>query len=117
MGAPLCHFEFMTDNPEKCKAFYTKVLGWEFVDCGMPGYTMVRTGGKPEGGMMQRPPQAPHPALNVYFMVDDIEAVLDKVTKSGGTVIVPKTPIPNLGSFAIFADPEGIVVGVFKSGF
>jgi len=115
MGAPLCHFEFMTDNPDKCKAFYTKVLGWEFADCGMPGYTMIKTGQAPEGGMMQRPPQAPHAAMNIYFMVEDIGATLGKVEKTGGRVIVPKTPIPNVGSFAMFADPEGIVVGIFQS--
>jgi uncharacterized protein len=65
--------------------------------------------------MMQRPPQAPHVAMNVYFMVDDIEITLGKVAKAGGNVIVPKTPIPNVGSFAMFADPEGIVVGVFQT--
>jgi uncharacterized protein len=115
MGAPLCHFELMTDNPEECKAFYTKVLGWEFADCGMPGYTMIHTGQQPDGGMMERPAQAPRAALNVYFMVEDIAATLSKVEKAGGRVIVPKTPIPNVGSFAMIADPEGIVVGIFQA--
>jgi uncharacterized protein len=114
MGAPLCHFELMTENPEKCMAFYTKVLGWEFKDSGMPGYTMIGTGQPPEGGMMKRPPEAPHAAMNVYFMVQDIADTLGKVTKAGGSVIVPKTPIPNVGSFAIFADPDGITVGIFQ---
>ncbi len=115
MGAPLCHFELMSDNPEKCKAFYASVFGWEFDDTSMPGYTMVNPGKEPGGGLMQRPPQAPHPALNVYFMVQDIPATLAKVQKAGGQVIVPQTPIPNVGAFAMFADPEGIVIGVFKS--
>lgn len=53
--------------------------------------------------------------MNVYFMVQDIGAALAKVQESGGQVTVPKTPIPNAGAFAIFADPEGIVVGVFQS--
>jgi hypothetical protein len=115
MGAPLCHFEFMSDDPEKCKAFYARVFGWEFESESMPGYTMVRTGQQPDGGLMKRPPQAPHAALNVYFMVPDINATLGKVEKAGGYVIVPKTPIPQVGAFAMFADPEGIVVGVFQS--
>jgi uncharacterized protein len=115
MGAALCHFEFMSDNPEKCQAFYANVFGWEFDNTSMPGYTGVNTGKEPCGGLMQRPPQAPRPALNVYFMVPDIAATLAKVQKVGGQVIVPKTPIPNVGAFAMFADPEGIVVGIFQS--
>jgi predicted enzyme related to lactoylglutathione lyase len=115
MAAPLCHFEFMSDSPEKCKSFYAGVFGWEFDDSSMPGYTMVNTGKEPGGGLMQRPAEAPHPALNVYFMVDDIEATLDKVKGAGGTVVVPKTPIPNVGAYAIFLDPEEICVGIFQS--
>ena len=115
MGAPLCHFEFISDNPDKCKAFYTGVFGWEFDDKSMSDYTLINTGTKPGGGLMMRPPEAPAPALSVYFMVDDIDETLEKVRQGGGCVIVPKTPIPNVGEFAMFTDPEGIVVGLFHS--
>jgi hypothetical protein len=105
----------MTDDPQKCKAFYGKVFGWGFDDSSMPGYTMINTGEPPGGGLMKRPPQAPAVALNTYFMVEDIDATLTKVQEAGGKVLVPKTPIPNVGSFAFFADPEGICVGIFRS--
>ena len=114
MGAPLCHFEFMSDDPAACKAFYSDVFGWEYDDKSMPDYMLVKTGEEPDGGVMERPAEAPAPALNVYFMVDDIEVTLGKVRQGGGGVIVPKTPIPNVGAFAMFSDPEGIVVGVFQ---
>lgn len=115
MPAPLCHFEFMSDAPEKCKAFYAKVFGWEFDDQSMPGYALIKTGAEPGGGLMQRPPQAPQVALNVYFMVEDIGATLNKVKAGGGQVVVPESPIPNVGSYAMFLDPEGIPIGLFKS--
>ena len=114
MGAPLCHFEFMSNDPDKCRAFYAEVFGWEYDDTSMQGYTMVKTGQEPDGGVMKRPAEAPAPALNVYFMVDDIEATLNKAGQGGGCVIVPKTPIPNVGAFAMFSDPEGICVGIFQ---
>ncbi|MCP4593323.1 MAG: VOC family protein [bacterium] len=114
MGAPLCHFEFMTDDPNKSKAFYADIFGWEFDDSAMPGYTMIRTGQEPEGGLMKRPPEAPAPSLITYFQVDDIEATLAKVQQGGGKVVVPKTPIPNVGAYAVFLDPENICVGVFQ---
>lgn len=115
MGAPLCHFEFMSDDPNRCKAFYADVFGWEYDDQSMPDYTLVKTGAEPGGGVLQRPAEAPCASLNVYFMVDNIDGTLRKVEQAGGQTIVPKTPIPNVGAFAMFTDPEGIVVGIFQS--
>jgi predicted enzyme related to lactoylglutathione lyase len=48
--------------------------------------------------------------------VDDIDATLEKVTENGGRILVPKTVIPNVGYFAMFADPEGIAIGIMKPG-
>jgi predicted enzyme related to lactoylglutathione lyase len=39
--------------------------------------------------------------------VDDLQAYLDKAVSLGGSVMVPPTPIPNIGAFAMFHDPEG----------
>ena len=114
MPAPLCHFEILSDNPDKCRAFYSKVFGWAFDETSMPGYTLINTGKEPGGGLMKRPPAAPGPALSSYFMVDDIDATLAKVQEAGGRTVVPKSPIPNVGSFAFFVDPEGVPVGIFQ---
>ena len=115
MGAPLCHFEFMSDDPDKCRVFYSTVLGWEFDDRSMSGYTLVNPGKEPNGGLMKRPDQVPGPVLNTYFLVDDIEATLAKAQGAGGNTLVPRTSIPNVGSYAFFQDPEGICVGIFQS--
>jgi len=111
---PLCHFEVMTENPEKCKAFYGSVFDWQFDDESMPGYTLVNTGNEPTGAVFPKPEQAPHACFNVYFQVDDIDATLSKATKQGAKVLVPKTAIPNVGHFAMFTDPEGIPVGIMQ---
>ena len=116
MPNPLCHFELMTNDLQKCKAFYGQVFDWQFDDSSMPGYTLINAGAEPSGGVFPKPPEAPCPCLNVYFQVNDVDATLAKATEHGGSVIVPKSPIPNVGEFAIFADPEGVVVGVFKHG-
>ncbi len=114
MPNPLCHFELMTNDPAKCKKFYGEVFDWQFDDRSMPGYTLVKTGAEPGGGIFPKPPQAPGVCLNVYFQVADIDGTLAKAVQRGAKTLVPRTPIPHVGEFAIFADPEGIAVGVFK---
>ena len=100
-------------DPEKLQAFYGKVFDWTFKH-EMEDYTFIATGQDPGGGLMKKPPEAPMPAMYVYFLVDDVSATLKKVEEAGGKMIVPKTPIPNMGAFGMFADPEGIVVGIFE---
>ena len=114
MPSHLCHFEFMTSDPEKCKAFYGAVFDWQFDDESMPGYTLVQTGQEPSGGVFPKPASAPQPCLNVYFQVDDIDQTMERATANGATELVAKTPIPGVGHFAMFVDPEGVVVGVMQ---
>ncbi len=114
MGSPLCHFEIMAEDTERARAFYGEVFSWKFDAESMPGYTLIKPGQEPNGALFKKPDDAPGPCLNVYFHVPDIDATIAKVTASGGTVIVPNTEIPDVGWYAMIADPEGIAVGLFK---
>jgi predicted enzyme related to lactoylglutathione lyase len=114
MAAPLAHFEIMSENPDRMQAFYGKVFDWSFDNSSMPGYTLIQTGAAPAGGLMKRPPQAPESRLNAYFQVQSIDETAKKVERAGGRVVVPKTHIPNVGSYAFFTDPEGVIVGIFE---
>lgn len=113
MPNPLCHFEFMTGDVERCRKFYGAVFGWNFDDKSLPGYTLIDTGHEPSGGMMG-PEGGPSPRVNVYFKVANIEKVLADATQHGGKLLLAKTPIPGVGHFAMFNDPEGIVVGIMQ---
>jgi hypothetical protein len=37
------------------------------------------------------------------------------VEAGGGTVVTPRTEIPDMGAFAYFKDTEGNVMGLFES--
>lgn len=50
--------------------------------------------------------------VTIYIAVEDLDATLAKVTDLGGTPLVPPTPIPGVGSFALFQDPEGNTIGI-----
>ena len=53
-------------------------------------------------------------ALNTYFQVDDLESTLAKAMVPGATVLAPKTAIPGMGFWAMFADPDGIPIGLLQ---
>lgn len=114
MPNPLCHFEIMTNQPEQSRKFYASIFDWKFDDASMPGYTIISPGAEPNGGLFQAPPGTPGPCMNVYFMVIDVDGTLAKAVKGGATTLVPASDIPNVGRYALLADPEGIVFGLFK---
>ena len=51
--------------------------------------------------------------VTFYVEVDDPHAALDKIEQLGGKTVVPVTEM-EMVTFALFADPEGHVVGVVK---
>jgi len=116
MPNALCHFELMTNDLARSKAFYEKVFNWKFDEESMPGYALINTGAEPSGGMFAKPENSPGVCANIYFQVNDIDAALKNAVECGGKVLVPRTPIPNVGEFAMFADPDGIAVGIMKAG-
>lgn len=114
-GNPLCHFEIGCSDVERTQTFYGKVFDWSFE--AFPGgmeYSLIKTGREPEGGLMKKPDQAPHPYLQTYFLVESIEATLERVREAGGKVVFERTEVPNVGAWALFTDPDGIPVGIFE---
>src|SRR5262249_1493901 len=50
-----------------------------------------------------------------YVSVADVEGAQREVSKRGGRVLAPPRQVPERGEQAVFADPEGAVVGVLAS--
>lgn len=114
MGNPISHWELMVNDLAKAKEFYSSIFDWEFDEGPFPGYPLIKTGAEPAGGMMAKPEMAPMCALNTYFQVEDVEATLAKAMAAGATMIAPKTAIPGVGYWAMFADPDGIPIGLLQ---
>lgn len=115
MPHPVVHWEIGAKDASKMKEFYAKLFDWP-IDATNPEYGMVGVQGEGiGGGIMQTPAEAP-PYVTFYVSVDDLEAMLEKAGSLGANTVVPPTPIPGMGAFAMFADPEGHVIGIFKEG-
>jgi uncharacterized protein len=119
------HFEIPFDDKKRAMKFYSGAFGWKLTDMEQMNYVMAESvaaneqrmpvePGAINGGLFERPKEAPHPTL--YVAVDSIDASLKKVEALGGKVVTPKTPIPGMGAFARISDTEGNVIGLFQNG-
>lgn len=101
--------DLMTSDGAAARDFYTRLFGWSVKPMDMHGFTYLMLGahGRDFGGIVQEPGVPPH--WIAYVSVDDLDATLARVPALGGNVCVPATPIPNVGRFAVVADPEGAV--------
>ena len=119
------HFEIPADNVERAKKFYSDNFGWKLNQLGpeVGNYVLAQTGptddqGMPQdkafinGGLMKRDPSAGSPVL--VIAVEDADAAVERVKKSGGRLVGEIMDIPNVGRYARVQDPEGNVIGVIK---
>jgi uncharacterized protein len=113
-------YELMTTDAKAAESFYRKVVGWNVQDAsqGDMKYTALLAGDAPVAGLMTLPKEAcdagARPGWLGYVGVDDVEAYAGRVTKAGGKIHVPPTDIPNIGRFAVVADPQGVTFNLFK---
>jgi len=108
-------YELMTSDRPAAEAFYSEVVGWTLQPFGDPTdpYTIVEAGGRGVGGLMTIPAEAAahglQPCWVGYIHVTDIDAALPRVRAAGGSVHREPEMIPNVGRFAIVADPQGAI--------
>jgi hypothetical protein len=119
------HFEIHAGDPERAVRFYTDLLGWAFKKWDGPApYWLIETGPKEEsginGGLMKRQGPAPaegQPVSGFVCVVDvaSVDATVETGAALGGTVALPKMPIPGVGWLAYLKDTEGNIFGVMQS--
>lgn len=110
--------DLVTDDVPAARKFYGELFGWGFRDLG--GYAIAEKDERPLGGIFQRarPKDRPEarPQWFGYISVPSVERAQRVVTKAGGRVLAGPRTMPKRGDQAVFADPEGAVFGVIKSG-
>lgn len=121
----LVHFEIHASQPAALVEFYSKLLGWKFTRWEGPlEYWLITTGpdDRPgiNGGLVQRrgaPPVAGQ-AVNSFVCTADVDAVdasVQQAVSMGGTIAVPKMPIPGVGWLAYVHDPDGNLLGLMQA--
>jgi len=110
MSHPVVHWEIGGRDAARLRRFYGDLFGWK-IDETNPEYGLVETGDGMGGGIMESPPEAP-PHVTIYVQVDSIDAALERVAELGGTQLMGPMPIENVGTFALFRDPEENIIGL-----
>jgi hypothetical protein len=110
--------DLVTDDVPAARTFYARLFGWTFRDYG--NYTIASNDERPLCGMFQRPRPANQPQAKPrwigFISVTSVERAQRAVTRAGGRVLAAPRKMPERGAQAIFADAEGVVFGVVKSG-
>jgi predicted enzyme related to lactoylglutathione lyase len=114
MGNPVVRFEVGAADPRPLVAFYGELFGWD-MQVISEGYTLVDTrGGRGLSGGGGRS-NTGDPWATFYVEVDDLQATLDRAEGLGGRTVVPALELPGM-AFAMFGDPDGLLVGLMRAG-
>lgn len=118
------HFEIPFDDKRRAMRFYAEAFDWKLTDMAEMSYVMAETAAVDEtrmpkepgainGGLFERPKEAPYPI--VYVSVSSVDQALKRVQAAGGKIVTPRTQIPGMGAYARVTDSEGNIVGLFES--
>ena len=112
MANNVVHFEVTGKDGKSLQRFYSEAFGWKLDTNNPGGYGMVRGDGHQITGGIGDAPQGSGGGVTFYIHTDDAKATLAKIEKLGGRVIMPPTEVAPETTIALFADPEGHIVGL-----
>jgi predicted enzyme related to lactoylglutathione lyase len=113
MAAKVIHFEVTGKDGAGLQRFYSDVFGWKLDTNNPTGYGMLREEGPGAiGGGIGATRDGSAGQVTFYVQADDPAATLKRVEELGGRVIMPLTEVAPETTIALFADPEGHVIGV-----
>jgi hypothetical protein len=110
--------ELQTRDPGVAGAFYSSVFGWTRETMPMPGapYYLFKEGEHQRGGMMAITPEMGEAPSHweVYFQVQDADAIAAQAVAAGGSVEVPAVDIPGVGRFAVLRSADGAYFSILQ---
>ena len=114
----ICWNELLSTDDKAAQKFYSAMFGWkeQAKDMGPMGtYRVQMLGDKQAGGIMKNPMNGAPSAWLVYFHAPDLAKATEKAKKLKAKALMENTPIPEVGSFSMLADPVGATFALFQN--
>jgi predicted enzyme related to lactoylglutathione lyase len=112
------HFEIPADDPVRAVKFYEAVFGWKIGKWDGPeDYWLAMTGDEGQPGINGAITGRGEPTTVVVNTMDvaSVDDAIARVVANGGTVLMPKMPVPGVGYLAYFRDTEGNAFGMMQN--
>ena len=122
MGRAVVHFEVIGKDADKLKSYYSDLFGWAFDSDNPMNYGVVQREGNTNadgvgiGGGVGTGPEGYPGHVTFYVEVPDVEAALAQAERLGGKRLMGPDRVTDQVEIGQFADPEGHVIGVVKTG-
>jgi uncharacterized protein len=108
-------------NVEKARPFYTELMGWTVEETPMGHglmYSFLKLDGHTAAAISPMLPDMEAQGMpsmwSTYITVDDIHAMVEKVTAAGGTVIAPPFQVFDSGWMMTVQDPAGAIINFWQ---
>ena len=112
--------DLLTEDPAAAQHFYADLFGWTFRDVGLgrgQRYTVIEHEGRVIGGLVNA--RGINRDINVsrwipVLSVAEMDTAMATVRAGGGTVFQRPLDIPQRGTVAVVADPQGAVLTLLE---
>ena len=112
------HFEIPADDPARAVKFYETVFGWKIEKWDGPeNYWLAMTGEEGQPGINGAITGRGEPTTVVVNTMDvaSVDDSIAQVVANGGSVLMPKMPVPGVGYLAYFRYTEGNAFGMMQN--
>jgi predicted enzyme related to lactoylglutathione lyase len=110
----ITHIDIPVSDFGRAKAFYSGLFGWEIAEVpGFEGYPMWRAPNNISGGGLA-PRDEGFTQPRSYVEVDSIDDTVAAARDAGATVLMEKSEISPTSWWAVIADPDGNVIGLYE---
>lgn len=116
-GVP-CWVDAALSDVEAGKRFYGELFGWTFSEPAKEfgDYTIAYSDGDSVGALFPKRDGRMPTVWTVYLATPDAAALGRRVRDAGGTLVAGPLQVGEHGTFALGADPEGAVFGLWQGG-
>ena len=110
----ITHIDLPVSDFGKATQFYSTLFGWQIAEVpGYEGYPMWQAPNQISGGgLVARENGFTQPRS--YVEVDSIDEAITTAKDAGATVISEKSEISPTSWWAVIADPDGNVIGLYE---